>query len=166
MDAGLAGLIGALGGAVVGAAGASVAAVIALRGARYQADRQRQAGHEQWLRQIRREAYAAFLLHAREAYSLCCGVDPPSSAELVRVEAAIEGMRTTMGTLLLEAPEHIQKMAEVVYTQTRNIHGRAVRPAGLDGPTLERRRIFTMRLFSKTYRELVEACRQSLQDAE
>ncbi|MFG2540098.1 hypothetical protein ACGFU4_33165 [Streptomyces sp. NPDC048511] len=61
MDAGVAGLIGALGGGVIGAAGASLAALIAFRGARYQADRQAAASHDQWLRQIRREIYLDFI---------------------------------------------------------------------------------------------------------
>ncbi|MFF3247073.1 hypothetical protein ACFYWY_25850 [Streptomyces sp. NPDC002870] len=61
MDAGVAGLIGALGGGIIGATEAWGAALIAFRGGRYQADQQRQSAHEQWLRQIRRDAYTSFL---------------------------------------------------------------------------------------------------------
>ncbi|GAA1275502.1 hypothetical protein GCM10009646_72810 [Streptomyces aureus] len=66
MDAALAGLIGALGGSALGAAGAWGAARIAFRGARYQADTQAKSNHDQWLRQIRRDVYAAFISQARE----------------------------------------------------------------------------------------------------
>ncbi|MFH8663056.1 hypothetical protein [Streptomyces afghaniensis] len=65
MDAAIAGLVGALGGAVVGAGGAWGAARIALKGAMYQADKQASSAYEQWLRQIRREVYTAFLNDAR-----------------------------------------------------------------------------------------------------
>lgn len=66
MDAAIAGLVGALGGAALGAGGAWGAARIALKAAMYRADRQAASTHEQWLRQIRREVYARFLSQARE----------------------------------------------------------------------------------------------------
>jgi hypothetical protein len=65
MDAAIAGLVGALGGAVVGAGGAWGAARIALKGAMYQAEKQASSAYEQWLRQIRREVYTTFLNDAR-----------------------------------------------------------------------------------------------------
>jgi hypothetical protein len=65
VDAVIAGLVGALGGATLGTVGAWGAGLIALRGARYQADRQAAAQQQQWLRQIRRETYSDFLQAAR-----------------------------------------------------------------------------------------------------
>ncbi|MFC7812981.1 hypothetical protein [Streptomyces olivaceus] len=70
MDATTAGLIGALGGAALGAGGAWFAALIALKGSRYQADRQADSSHQQWLRQIRRETYARYLSKARGFFRL------------------------------------------------------------------------------------------------
>ncbi|MFE0132419.1 hypothetical protein ACFWY6_12730 [Streptomyces sp. NPDC059037] len=67
MDAGIAGLVGALCGGVIGAGGAWGAAVIALRGARYQADKQARSAQEQWLRQLRIDTYAQFVRAARSA---------------------------------------------------------------------------------------------------
>lgn len=52
-------------GALVGATGAWIAALIAGRAARYQADTQARTAHEQWLRQIRRDAYASYLSKAQ-----------------------------------------------------------------------------------------------------
>jgi hypothetical protein len=162
VDAEVAGLVGALGGAAVGAAGAWVAAVITFRGARYQADRQRQAAHEQWLRQIRRDAYAEFLLHARTGVSLLCGVDRPASpGEFAEIEAAINGMRTAMGALLLEAPENIRNTADAVYTRTRFLHGKLVR-----GDIEEGQRRATARRLQEVYRLLLAGFSQSLQDSE
>jgi hypothetical protein len=111
------------------------------------------------LRQIRRDANAAFLSHARTGVSLMCGIDRPNSAELTEVEAAIDGMRTTMGTLLLEAPEEIRDMADAVYTQTRFLH-RELATRDFEEP----RRIATARRLRKVYRALLAACRRSLQD--
>ncbi|MFF2479212.1 hypothetical protein [Streptomyces sp. NPDC058066] len=54
-------------GALVGAGGAWVAALIAGKAARYQADKQAAAAHDQWLRQVRRDVYSAFLAEARSA---------------------------------------------------------------------------------------------------
>ncbi|MER6148248.1 hypothetical protein [Streptomyces hirsutus] len=70
MDAGVAGLVGALGGAALGAGGAWGAAIIALKGARYQADTQAKSAHDQWLRQMRHESYARFTEAARAANHL------------------------------------------------------------------------------------------------
>ncbi|GAA4339646.1 hypothetical protein GCM10023086_74790 [Streptomyces venetus] len=91
-----------------------------------------------------------------------CGIDrPASSAEFAEVETAIGGMRTTMGTLLLEAPEEIRALADAVYVQTRFLHRELVR-----GDFEERRRISTGRRLRKAYEGLLAACRRSLQDAE
>lgn len=65
VDAALAGLIGALGGSALGAGGAWGAARIAFKDARYQADIQAKGAHDQWLRQIRRDAYAQYVKAAK-----------------------------------------------------------------------------------------------------
>jgi hypothetical protein len=80
---------------------------------------------------------------------------------LAEVEAAIDGMRTAMGTLLLEAPGEIRDMADGVYTQTRFLHGRLIR-----GDFEEPRRIATARRLREVYKLLLAACRRSLQDPE
>lgn len=91
-----------------------------------------------------------------------CGVDRPDSpAEFTEVEAAIDGMRTAMGALLLEAPKEVWDLADVVYTKTRFLHGKLVR-----GDIEERHRHATAQRLSEAYRGLLAACRRSLQDPE
>ncbi|WP_416531792.1 hypothetical protein [Streptomyces coelicoflavus] len=118
VDAGMAGLIGALGGGFVGAMGAWGAALIAFKGARYQADRQSNAAHEQWLRQHRRDAYLRFIGDARAASSELAQLSAPWERGL---EPALEQFRSTWGCLKasfhaleLEAPQALLLPAQAV----------------------------------------------------
>ncbi|MEV6408824.1 hypothetical protein AB0M58_38805 [Streptomyces bobili] len=119
MDAAVAGLIGALGGGFLGAAGAWGAALIAFRGARYQADRQGNAAHEQWLRQLRRDASLAFISEARtliEVISSC--LLSPSGAEFEtaaqQVHSTWKRLSTAYKALELEASGDLLQAAEAV----------------------------------------------------
>jgi hypothetical protein len=119
VDAGLAGLIGALGGGFIGAAGAWGAALIAFRGARYQADRQGNATHEQWLRQLRRDASLAFISAARtysEKLKDCSQATSGSvlDAAIEQVHPAWQRLRSTYEALQLEASDGLLQPAEAV----------------------------------------------------
>ncbi|MFF0698560.1 hypothetical protein ACFYU4_38760 [Streptomyces tendae] len=164
MDAGLAGLIGALGGSIVGAAGASLAAMISFRGARYQADRQSQAAHEQWLRQIRRDAYANFLVHTRDGHALLRDMpQPPPREEVERLGAAVAGVHAALGALLLEAPHRVQDMAGDIHKHLHFAYV-GVKAGHLDWD--RERRLERARLVRGRYEAMVEECRRSLQDPE
>ncbi|WP_327421756.1 hypothetical protein OG763_14545 [Streptomyces sp. NBC_01230] len=116
MDAAIAGLVGALGGGFLGAAGAWGAGLIAFRGARYQADKQAAADREQWLRQIRRDTYSAFIaeaekmskhfLAAMEARRIDRGEDGMERVVELRAAAMrdLEEFQRAQATLELEAP--------------------------------------------------------------
>ncbi|MFF6896090.1 hypothetical protein ACFY8Z_36480 [Streptomyces microflavus] len=121
MDATVAGLVGALGGAVLGAAGAWGAALIAFRAARYQADRQADAQQEQWLRQIRRETYGSFFEaadrcteHLNKTQSLRGASDEEQSEHRALFREGRRNFHKALVALNLEAPEEIrQKAAEL-----------------------------------------------------
>ncbi|MEU6570417.1 hypothetical protein [Streptomyces parvulus] len=120
----MAGLIGALGGGFIGAAGAWGAALIAFKGARYQADRQGNATHEQWLRQLRRDASLAFIDAAR-TYSeklKGCSQAPSGSvdAAIEQVYPAWHRMRSTYEALQLEASDGLLQPAEAVLNSGTN----------------------------------------------
>ncbi|MEU5372461.1 hypothetical protein ABZ362_26425 [Streptomyces sp. NPDC005951] len=124
MDATEAALVGALGGAVLGAAGAWGAALIALRAARYQADRQADAQQQQWLRQVRRETYRSFLEAAEASKShlhiasivggLPALTEDVLAEKQLRRNAAAEGLhqfQAARAALNLEAPPDIRNLA-------------------------------------------------------
>lgn len=104
VDAITAGLVGALGGAVLGAAGAWGAAVIAFRAARYQADRQADAEHQQWLRQIRRETYASFITLVSGLYDRLDTTDS--------IEEDKKKLNHILRVVRLEAPDHLGEAAQ------------------------------------------------------
>ncbi|WNI27159.1 hypothetical protein [Streptomyces sp. ITFR-16] len=124
MDATVAGLVGALGGAVLGAAGAWGAALIAFRAARYQADRQAEAQQQQWLRQIRRDTYKAFfetisacntyiyIAAAFRSASTSAGEVAQKQAHRDAATKAIANFEAARAALNLEAPEEIRKKAK------------------------------------------------------
>ncbi|MFJ9656171.1 hypothetical protein [Streptomyces microflavus] len=107
MDATVAGLVGALGGAVLGAAGAWGAALIAFRAARYQADRQADAQQQQWLRQVRRETYRSFI----EAAGVCV---TDVNTSMVMRSMLIEEHTWQHGQIKLhEAAEHLRQLKSI-----------------------------------------------------
>ncbi|WP_432182066.1 hypothetical protein [Streptomyces sp. NBC_00063] len=107
MDAGLAGLVGALGGAVIGAGGAWGAALIALKAARYQADTQVQANHDHWLREKRSDAYGEFLRHVQ----LTLDEGPFHDAAYVRPTGPVGPDWGSVGELAVEAMERADELA-------------------------------------------------------
>jgi hypothetical protein len=126
MDAGLAGLIGALGGGFIGAVGATVAAQLAYRGARDASERQAQALREEWLRQQRRDAYVNFynaarvlyLLLRETAYAATNGSwEPPEQArQTVRV------LGDASGVLAMEATQRILDEADSLSTRLATVY--------------------------------------------
>ncbi|GAA2615259.1 hypothetical protein GCM10010304_80560 [Streptomyces roseoviolaceus] len=117
MDAAVAGLIGALGGGAIGALGAWGAAAIAFRGARYQADQQRESPHNQWLRETRRDGYAAFIAAASTLFDHLLGVRSATTAEervkeVHNVQLATEKLGAVVWVVWLEAPDDISVAAQ------------------------------------------------------
>ncbi|MFE6683592.1 hypothetical protein [Streptomyces sp. NPDC057729] len=169
MDAGLAGLIGALGGGLIGAAGASLAAWIAFRGARYQVDRQNAAAHEQWLRQIRRDLYIQFTVSCRACYEqMRVAVNDDGQVDAAKVHLwveAAEAVSEAYRAMELEAPDPLVRLTELL----RNVSApdRSVVEAARAGGSLslqhsleEEQRL--MRYYELVKRFVVE-CRESLQ---
>ncbi|MFE4612680.1 hypothetical protein ACFRK5_30735 [Streptomyces niveus] len=163
MDTGLAGLIGALGGGIIGAAGASVAALITFRGARYQADQQRRATHEQWLRQMRREAYGTFLTHADAVRALCRkGLERIygrlTADELDALASAAEGMQRSASFLALDVAPDLHDKARHLGDRAKWLHLiLRVRPE--HSQAHER-----MRRWVDSYETLVEMFSESVQE--
>lgn len=117
-------------GALVGAAGAWIAALIAGKAARYQADKQAAAAHEQWLRQLRRDLYAAFLAEARAAVEGHLSILsspmhatlrrnmglPPLEETYGRCREALHGLTRAAEALQLESPLEVHRHA-TAFTQ-------------------------------------------------
>ncbi|MFI2620548.1 hypothetical protein [Streptomyces sp. NPDC018584] len=170
MDAGLAGLVGALGGATLGAAGAWGAALIAFRGARYQADKQSQSAHDQWLRQIRRETYAAFLGFAQTAADRPRGLVAALSARrhaeaqqiLDAIEADVANLDRAYGAVLLEAPSAVSEAARHFIGELNNLllAGRVALAQGSGHESVRGRHSAAYLLL----KSLADTCRSSLQD--
>lgn len=114
----MAGLIGALGGGFIGAMGAWGAALIAFKGARYQADRQGNAAHEQWLRQHRREAYLRFIGDARSVIAELAQLSAPWERDLApaleQFRSASRRLSESFHALELEAPQELLPPAKAV----------------------------------------------------
>ncbi|MFJ6615041.1 hypothetical protein ACIQPT_32750 [Streptomyces sp. NPDC091289] len=148
MDATVAGLVGALGGAVLGATGAWGAALIAFRAARYQADRQADAQHQQWLRQIRRETYASLITLARRIYSRL--------GTTVSIEEDDKELDQILQLVRLESPDHLGEAALELSVTLNGIfflqkHGHSV-------DSIERIE------FLRQLNEFAKLCRESLAD--
>ncbi|MFI0013698.1 MULTISPECIES: hypothetical protein [Streptomyces] len=123
MDATVAGLVGALGGAALGAAGAWGAALIAFRAARYQADRQADAQQQQWLRQVRRETYKSFLQAAETCTKQMSNIIPlrgqlltaegraATGPQRIATGQALRTFKEALADLNLEAPPEIRERA-------------------------------------------------------
>jgi hypothetical protein len=119
VDAAIAGLVGALGGGLLGATGAWGAALIAFRGARYQADQQRESARDQWLRQIRRDAYTQFITAAQQIHQTLAHLhdaDTPARHEELRrqVNQQIHALHHAKTVMQLEAPSHIATHADQI----------------------------------------------------
>ncbi|MFJ8077009.1 hypothetical protein ACIQ7Q_24475 [Streptomyces sp. NPDC096176] len=103
----------ALAGAGIGAAGAVAAARHAALGARYQADKQAAAQHQQWLRQLLQKAYADFLAGAtlnagriEEAFEKLDAGQNDRALDLI-TSADHASMATQLATLEVEAPDAV-----------------------------------------------------------
>ncbi|MFE0377816.1 hypothetical protein ACFW1M_20030 [Streptomyces inhibens] len=172
MDAGLAGLIGALGGGFIGAAGAWGAALIAFRGARYQADRQGNATHEQWLRQLRRDASLAFISAARtysEKLRDCCGAPSGSvlDAAIEQVHPAWQRLRIAYEALQLEASDGLLQPAEAVLksgTNTNVLIGMRTGTQGNDDQALRISSLEDWQRIELNIAAFVASCRKSLHE--
>lgn len=118
MDAGGVALVGAIAavvGAAVGAGGAIGAAAVTGR-------QQARAQHFQWRRQVRRDAYAAFLTHAGEVTASLRSVqsgkfsgspDPSAArrATLDRADSAVLAMQKAGMVVVLEGPLTVSRAA-------------------------------------------------------
>ncbi|WP_097990546.1 hypothetical protein [Streptomyces sp. f51] len=173
MDAGLAGLIGALGGGLIGAAGASAAALIAFRGARYQVNRQTEATREQWLRQIRRDLYIGFITACRACsdqirsaiYDQLGQVD---AAKVAAWNEAAKASSVAYRSLELEAPAPLVRMAWQLLKQCAPPFPVLI-AAGASGTLSETDLMSAIRQQDDLYaglEEFVEACRESLHSEE
>ncbi|NEC03427.1 hypothetical protein [Streptomyces anulatus] len=175
MDAGLAGLIGALGGGLIGAAGASAAALIAFRGARYQVNRQTEATREQWLRQIRRDLYIGFITACRACFEH--GRDTVNersrqvdAAKVADWREAAKAVSVAYRALELEAPAPLVRLAgEVVKRNGPSFAVMEAAGAGADN-TLSPEDLRQANLrngeFYVLTAEFVEECRTSLHSEE
>ncbi|MFF3505342.1 hypothetical protein [Streptomyces sp. NPDC003247] len=166
MDAAVAGLVGALGGGFLGAAGAWGAAVIAFRGARYQADRQGETAHEQWLRQIRRDAYTSFITPARtvleqhlRAYAARRQQDWDEMEAALRPDDAFREMTRAFGAVELEAPTEVTDAAEKLRDYlTLALHRARHWPRTRPGEDIESQ----LAALDRAMAELLDLCRDSL----
>jgi len=128
MDQGLAALLGA----TVGVVGTVVASAISSGSTRRQMEGQAKVEHSQWRRQLRRDAYSAFLAPANESRSALKTAaralvgDAPDVAEadrrlqiaqdqLVLVQAAWAG-------LAVEGPESVEQAAHGVHPGLHSMH--------------------------------------------
>ncbi|MER5204358.1 hypothetical protein [Streptomyces sp. NPDC002825] len=169
MDAGLAGLIGALGGGVIGAAGASFAALIAFRGARYQADRQSTATHEQWLRQIRRDLYIRFIAAGRTcAEHMRATVNERGEIDRNELRLWSESAKAVTDAFLaleLEAPGPLVRLAEMI----SHVSGPGWRAEYFANsgrvltPHENRVELGKLNDYQELLNQFIGACRQSLQ---
>ncbi|MEV6121363.1 hypothetical protein AB0M23_12655 [Streptomyces sp. NPDC052077] len=146
MDAGVAGLVGALGGAALGAGGAWGAAIIALKGARYQADTQAKSAHDQWLREMRRESYTRFAEAARAAKYLEM-IMWEAGGDLSRVQQLAGDMgerqrnlTTAAADVELIAPKEAAKLARQI---SLSLHARFLARDGALADDPDRMRSFT-----------------------
>ncbi|NEA65369.1 hypothetical protein [Streptomyces sp. SID12488] len=178
MDAALAGLVGALGGGVIGAAGAWGAALIAFRAARYQADTQAKSSHEQWLRQVRRDVYVAFLIKARRALDgpfqealdrdQTIGFVGIESGELgtliAQCSAAYDEIEEAEAAMALEAPPELVRTArnfmEALYLLVHELRLIELSPGNAD---IAQVGAYSSRAF-ECFKEAMAICRASLQD--
>lgn len=146
MDAAIVGAVAGVVGAAVGAGGAVAAAAVAGR-------KQTEGQHEQWRRDVRRTAYAAFLTAARNAHSQVANlhalmitvplpggeVSPHSgpsveafSDAVTSVVSALEQVQRARTGVELEGPKDV---ADACLQVTHGIHLWAVREMNRWAPT-------------------------------
>lgn len=169
MDAGVAGLIGALGGGFLGAAGAWGAALIAFRGARYQADRQGNAAHEQWLRQLRRDACLRFISEARALLEVLDkiphGQGDDFEAAIQQVPPISRRLKEAYEALELEASKDLLQSAKTVLksgTDTRTAIAAKIR-TGLEG-TLRRSALIDSKVLRINLNVFIGQCKKALHE--
>ncbi|MEU0390273.1 hypothetical protein [Streptomyces chartreusis] len=128
MDQGLAALLGA----TVGVVGTVVASTISSASTRRQLEGQARVEHSQWRRQLRRDAYSAFLAPANESRSALKMAaralvgDAPDVAEADRrlqiAQDQLVLVRAAWASLAVEGPESVERAAHSVHLGLHSMH--------------------------------------------
>ncbi|WP_157847706.1 hypothetical protein [Streptomyces violens] len=127
MDQGLAALLGAS----VGVTGTVIASAITGWSTRQQVRAQAMAEHAQWRRQVRRDAYGAFLAPAGESRNALkvagrAFVGERDTEEIDRrLQEAHDQLalaQAAWANLAIEGPEPVEQAARSVYTTLRSMH--------------------------------------------
>ncbi|CAL9552409.1 hypothetical protein [Streptomyces sp. Tu 3180] len=175
MDQGWAALLGA----TVGVAGTVLASAITGWSARQQVRAQARAEHAHWRRQVRRDAYGAFLAPASEAQQALktagrAFVGEPDVEEIDRrLQQAQEQLalaQAAWANLAVEGPEPVEQAARSVYTTLKSMQTTllALRDSPADAPDdgvrlVERHAVEVARL-SERIGEFTAAARSALDD--
>ncbi|WP_030609123.1 hypothetical protein [Streptomyces sclerotialus] len=177
MDQGTAALLGAS----VGVAGTVLASAITGWSTRQQVRAQAKAEHAHWRRQVRRDAYGAFLAPASEARNALkiagrAFVGDRDLEEIDRnLQRAHDQLALAQGAwavLAIEGPEEVEQAARSVYTTLRSMQTTLL--ALYDAPTgtpdgnarfLERHAVEVGRL-SERMSEFAAVAREALDDVE
>ncbi|WP_143652599.1 hypothetical protein [Streptomyces sp. 13-12-16] len=175
MDQGLAALLGA----TVGVAGTVLASAITGWSARQQVQAQARAEHAHWRRQVRRDAYSAFLAPASECQHALkmagrAFVGERDTEEVDRRLQQAQGQlalaQAAWANLAVEGPEAVEQAARSVYTTLKSTQTTllAFRDAPADAPDgnvrfVERHAVEVARL-SERIGEFTAAARSALDD--
>jgi gas vesicle protein len=115
MDQGIAGLIGAVVGGLIGVTGTLGAARVTGRD-------QRRGQHEQWRRQVRRDAYSQFISRCRGAIRAANAAHDAlkdgraGASDLVyRFNEAVSDLEEALSLVMLEGPESVAAEADSVH---------------------------------------------------
>ncbi|MBB1245842.1 hypothetical protein GL263_20125 [Streptomyces durbertensis] len=128
MDQGLAALLGA----TVGVLGTIAASMISSASTRRQWEGQARVEHAQWRRQLRRDAYSAFLAPAHEARSALKAAaraligDRPDTAEADRrlriAQDQLVLVQVAWASLAVEGPDSVERAAHSVHLALHSMH--------------------------------------------
>ncbi|MER6623898.1 hypothetical protein [Streptomyces sp. NPDC000931] len=175
MDQGLAALLGA----TVGVAGTVLASAITGWSARQQVQAQARAEHAHWRRQVRRDAYSAFLAPASEAQHALkmagrafMGEEDVEEVDrrLQHAQGQLALAQAAWANLAVEGPETVEQASRNVYTTLRSMQTTllAMRDSPDNGPNgdvpfVERHAVEVGRL-SERIGEFTAAARSALDD--
>lgn len=177
MDQGLAALLGA----TVGVAGTVLASAITGWSARQQVQAQARAEHAHWRRQMRRDAYSAFLAPASECrHALKMAgrafVGEPDTEEIDRRLQDAQGQlalaQAAWANLAVEGPEAVEQAARSVYTKLKSMQTTllALRDSPEEAPEsdslLFERHAFEVARLSERVGEFTAAARSALDEIE